>query len=302
MNHLHHFDFHRLRCFITVVEEGSISKAAIALNMTQPPLSVLIRKLEESLNVMLFVRTGKRLVLTDTGRLLYNRAKELLKTSENIVHELVEQHEGMRGVVNVGCTSSANMFILPKVIERLREIAPHILVRVRVGSSAFILRELRNQTLDVGIIRGVFRADDLDITPLQIEQLLLALPPDHHLLSKRAIQIQDLKDEKFLLLITTFGTGISDQIIESCQMSGFYPNIVYWGSEILPMLLMVRNGIGISFAPECFRELDLPGLPQLVEIDSHKLMTRSSLVTIKDRYTTAVTQQFLNVTREVVKF
>ncbi|WP_019121778.1 LysR family transcriptional regulator [Brevibacillus massiliensis] len=293
-------EFHKLRCFITVVEEGSISKAAVLLNMTQPPLSTLIRKLEDSLNVTLFVRHGKRLILTDTGRLLYNRAKELVKSSENIVQELVEQHEGMRGVVHIGCTGSANLFIIPKVVERLRKIAPNIQIRVRVGNSAFIVRELRNHTLDVGIIRGVFRADDLDISPLQLEPLLLALPPDHRLLTQPSIHMHDLKDEKFLLLTTTFGHGISDQVIESCQTSGFYPDIIYWGTEILPMLLMVKNGIGITFVPQCFQELHLPGLPPLIPISSQTLLTRSSLITVKNRYTTAVTQRFLDVIREIV--
>ena len=87
-------DLHKLRCFIAVVEEGSLSKAAEVLNMTQPPLSILMKKLEEELNVTLFERRNKRLLITDTGHLLYKRAKELISSSESIYQELVEQNKG----------------------------------------------------------------------------------------------------------------------------------------------------------------------------------------------------------------
>ncbi len=291
-------DFHKLRCFITVVEEGSISKAAFLLNMTQPPLSITLRKLEEELNVALFDRRGKKLTLTDTGKLLYQRSKELMASSESIKQELVEQAAGTRGTVNVGISTSANMFIIPKVLEKIRQTSPNIVVRVREGNAEYILRELRNLKLDVCIVRQVFEAEDLQTTTLQTESLLVALPPGHHLLNKPSIELRDLQDENFLLPATTLGQGISEQIIEACQSSGFSPKVIYWGTEILPMLLMVKRGLGISFAPQCFRELTSPALPQLVKLSSPPLYTKQNLVISKNHYITAVTQRFLEITKE----
>jgi DNA-binding transcriptional LysR family regulator len=294
-------DLHRLRCFVTVVEEGNISKAAILLNMTQPPLSMLIRNLEKELNVTLFERRGKRLILTDTGRLLYIRAKELLASSEAIVREVTEQNQGMRGTVNVGSVTIANLTIIPKVIQKLKEQSLNIVVRVREGNSSYILHELRNQKVDIGILLSVFQVEDLHTTTLLTEPLLLALPPGHHLLEKSSIELIDLKDENFLLQATTFGQGISDLIIEACQTSGFSPNVIYWGTETLPMLFMVKKGLGIAFAPQSFRELRSPDLPQLVEISSPSLFTKLSLITVKNRFMTSVTKRFLDVTKDIIE-
>lgn len=90
---------HQLRCFVAVVDFGSVSKAAEALHMTQPPLSILIRKLEAHHQVTLFDRVNNRLIPSQAGLLLYRRAKDLLASMQAIHHELQECHHGLRGTI-----------------------------------------------------------------------------------------------------------------------------------------------------------------------------------------------------------
>ncbi len=291
-------DLHKLKYFVQVVESGSISQAAKALNMTQPPLSILINRFEEEMQVTLFQRYKKRLVLTETGRLLYERGVELLSKTEDIKLELKEQGEGLRGTVRVGCITSANLFLIPSVVQDIISESPNVVTRVKEGDSSYILSELRNGELDLGIVRTTFQAEDLQTTTLLTEPLLLALPPDHYLTEKKAISLLDLKDENFILPNTTFGYGISDHIIESCQAEGFTPNIVYWGTETLPMLQMVSKGVGISFAPKMYKALN--GVEaHLVELKAPELTTKLVLVTMKNRYRTPVVNRFMGNTIEI---
>lgn len=294
-------DLHQLRYFIAIVEAGSISKAAEALNMTQPPLSIMINKLEKELTVFLFDRSGKRLKLTKHGEFLYRRGKELLVAAENIEKELLEHRDGLRGTVNVGCITSANLFILPKVVQKIRKESPNVNVRVKEGNSAYILSELRNQVLDLGIVRTIFEADDLNITTLVEEPLLLAVPPGHCLLGKSSINLFDLKDEKFLLPTTSYGRGIADEIIESCQHNGFSPEVVYWGTEVIPMLVLVKKGVGITFVPESFSKLQLPGMPVLIPLKHPKLRTKLSLVTLRNDYIQTAAKHFIAITKDMAQ-
>ncbi|WP_144460854.1 LysR family transcriptional regulator [Siminovitchia fortis] len=294
-------DLHRLRCFIKIVEEGSVSKAAEALNMTQPPLSIMMAKLEKELKVSLFDRSGRRLTLTRDGEFLYVRGKELIASAENMVKELMEHNDGMRGTVTAGCITSANLFIIPDAVKKLREEAPNIIMRVKEGNSSFVLNELRNHRIDIGIVRTIFEAEDLHISTLMTEPLLLALPPGHPLLDKPSVSIADLRDEKFILPTSSHGSGIAEEIVEACHNSGFAPDVVYWGTEVFPMLFMVMKGVGISFAPYNFSRFHWPGLPELVPLAEPKLETKLSLVTLQHHYQPSIVERFLDITRDVAK-
>lgn len=293
-------DTHRLHCFVTVVETGNLSKAATKLHMTQPPLSILIRKLESELKVTLFDRINNRLVLTATGQLFYRRAKELLASMQALTKELQESDNGLRGTVAVGCSTAASLFIIPKVMEQIQAQGLDINIQVLEGATPLLVEQLRQQHIDVGICRTEYKAEDLQTMTLYSEPLLLALPTQHPLLKKRQIRLQDLKDERFLMHASPVGRGISDLIIESCQLSGFSPQVIYWGIETLPMLLMVGKGLGITFAPKSFAQLPLQNPLEFVEIKQPRLETRLSLITQKSRIQSAVTRRFLEITTQVI--
>lgn len=289
----------RLYCFITVVEEGNVSKAAAVLNMTQPPLSMSIRKLETELNVTLFERYKKRLILTDSGELLYTRAKELLSSSENIFKEITEQGQGLKGTVKIGCSTAANITVIPSVVEKIREQSLDITIDVREGNYSDILRELRNNEIDIGIVRNINQPHDLQIEKLIKEPLLLALPSNHRLLRRSSIELKDLEKEKFLMQRTTYGHNISEFILEACHESNFSPEIVYWGTTSLPILFMVKKGLGISFVPQSFYQLheDMQ-LPSLVKISSHSLYSNLSLITLSGRYKTTATKRVIETIKK----
>lgn len=292
-------NLHRLQCFIKVVEEGSITKAAAALQMTQPPLSILIQNFEEELNVSLFKRVGRSLKLTSSGKFLYERGKELLDISDNTQRELVEYHDGIKGTVKIGCITSANLFVIPTVLKKLTDETPNIVTHVREGNSSYILNELRSLNIDIGITRTSIRAEDIHMSPLLTEPLMVALPPNHPLCEKEKIHIADLKNERFLLPSTSHGLGIAEDIMEACQNNGFTPNVVYWGSETLPMLMMVMKGSGICFVPACFSELISPALPVLRPIASEELETKLFLITLRDRYLSPVAERFISSIEEI---
>lgn len=293
---------HQLRCFVAVVDFGSVSKAAESLHMTQPPLSILIRKLEARHEVTLFDRINNRLIPTQAGLQLYRRAKDLLASMQAIHHELQECHHGLRGTVTVGCATSASLFIIPKVMQEIQRQDLDITVQVHEGSTDFVVQHLRDLTFDVGICRSKFTGDDLQTVSLFKEPLMLALPSAHALLDKRDIRLEDLREERFLMHQSNTGPGISSGLIEACQLAGFSPKAVYWGVETLPLLLMVEMGMGISFAPWSFSTLQAAGLPKFVPISDPPMETQLNLITPRASVPSPVTKRFLEITNMVRRY
>lgn len=271
-------DEHRLKCFVAVYEQGSVSAAAERLHMTQPPLSILLRKLEDELGVNLFDRSGHRLVPTATGELFYLRAKALQANLQAMRRELRETAQGSRGTVHIGCATAASLFIMPRVMAQLLASAMKLTVHVHEGETGYLLQRLRERSLDLVICRSQFAAPELQNQEVMNEPLRVALPPHHPLCGQAQIALGALRAERFLLHSSLLGTGISDMLLRACQEAGFTPEVAYWGVETLPMLLMVQKGLGVAFAPDSFAQLGMQGLPVLVPLADAKLRTHLNMI------------------------
>ena len=173
-------DEHRLKCFVAVYEEGSVSAAAKRMHITQPPLSILLRKLEAELGVSLFDRSEHRLVPTTTGALFYLRAQSLLANLQTMRRELLEAEQGARGTVHIGCATAASLFVIPSLMEDLRDEGLSITVHVHEGESTLSLQKLRERGLDLIISRSEYQAPELEKHAILDEPLQVMLPPATH--------------------------------------------------------------------------------------------------------------------------
>lgn len=294
-------DMVKLQYFITIVEEGSISKAAMKLNMTQPPLSMSLKKFEEELGFSLFLRSGKQLTLTSSGKIIYERGKELIYSSSAIIKEAKEQVEGKIGFVTIGCSTVANLTIIPLVVQEMKRRDMNITIKVLEGNTAFILDQLRSHHMDLGFIRNIIDKEDFYTETLLYEPIYIALPPKHHLNKNKSISLKDLKDEDFLMPYTTLGFGISEFILEGCESFGFKPNVIYWGTETLPMLNMVNRGLGVAFVPALFKKMNNFNLPKLIKLENVEIRASLNLATLKNSVSKSATEQFITVTKEVIE-
>ena len=274
-------DSHRLRCFVAVFEKRSVSAAAEVVHMTQPPLSMLIKKLEEDLGVTLFTRKANRLHPTPTAELFYLRARELLSSMATIARELKESEAGARGSIRIGCSTAASLFLLPDVMKIFADQKLKITMHVQEGETAYLVQRLREGNLDLAICRSQIQSADVDSISLMDEPLYVALPPGHKLEKKKHVQLSDLREENFILHSSPLGSGISDSLITACEKAGFIPQVVYRGVETLPMLLLAAKGIGVAFAPASFAKLPLNNLPKLVPLKKPEIRTSLNLITKK---------------------
>lgn len=165
-------DLKQLRYFTAVVEQGSVSAAARALYMSQPPLSTQIRQLEEELGCRLFDRDGHRLLLTDAGKLLYERAQGLLEMAGSMEKELRDFAEGATGTLRLGAVSSICSADLPGWLQAFHRDYPGIRFELSEQNTYQLLDQLRSRRIDVAIIRTPFSADGLECRVLRPERMM----------------------------------------------------------------------------------------------------------------------------------
>jgi DNA-binding transcriptional LysR family regulator len=268
-------DEHRLKCFAAVYELGSVSAAAVRLHMTQPPLSMLLRKLEDELGVQLFDRSSKRLVPTEVGQLFYVRARAMLANMESTRRELRKVERGAGGVVNIGCPTAGSLFVIPSVME---EVKHECAIHVHEGEAGLMLQRLRERSLDLLISRSRLHAPEMEVCPILHEPLLVALPPAHPLGQRHSIRLEELKGERFLIHRSSADSGLHEVEMQACQQAGFVPNVVYLGGETIPMLLMVQQGLGVAFAPYSFAKLQLAQQMHMVPLEEPVLTTCLNLI------------------------
>jgi DNA-binding transcriptional LysR family regulator len=155
----------QLDYFVSSVEHGSFSAAAQALHVAQPSLSEQIRRLESRLGVVLFVRTNRRLALTEAGRLLLPRARATLAAAEDAVDAVRPVRTLTGGTVSFGTFSSAHHFLLVELVSRFRDRYPAVRVQMLGRNSAEVADAVRDGRLEAGLVALPVDTQGLDITP-----------------------------------------------------------------------------------------------------------------------------------------
>lgn len=164
-------DLKQLRYFVAVAEQGSVSAAARQLFMSQPPLSTQIRQLEEELSCRLFNRDGRRFILTDAGKLLYERTQGLLAMADSMEKELRDFREGACGTLRLGAVSSVCGVDLSEWLGAFWKDYPAVRIEISEQNTYQLLEQLRGHRLDLAIIRTPFLSNGLQCRTLRQEQM-----------------------------------------------------------------------------------------------------------------------------------
>lgn len=165
-------ELRQLRYFVTVVEEKNISKAAKRLHLSQPPLSIQLKNLEQELGCVLFERGAREIELTEAGLLLYNRALSLLELSAITAQEVCDLKNKTAGTLRLGVVSSVGSTLLNNWILSLHETCPDIRYEIFEGNTYEQLEQLKNHTIELAIVRSPFPETGLKTLPLKTEPMM----------------------------------------------------------------------------------------------------------------------------------
>ncbi|QDU02080.1 Hydrogen peroxide-inducible genes activator [Gimesia chilikensis] len=242
----------QLRYFLRVAERGNFTRAAEELNISQPALSRSIQKLEEELGQPVFERKTRSVALTDAGTLLQSRAQQILALIEDTKAEISD--DGRSGQIRIGAIPTIAPFFLPDLLRQFSTEFPAASIIVQEDTTDHLLKRCTQGEIDLAILALPVPAKYLEVEELFQEELLLVLPPDHPLVNKPQIRLNDIKALPFVLLDEAH--CLSDNIVSFCRQRSFHPVAVEQTSQLAMVQELVSLSHGISMVPQMARKLD----------------------------------------------
>ena len=258
-------EWHTLRSFVAVAEEGHITRAAQRLNTRQPPLSLRIGALEKRLNVQLFRRKPRGVELTAAGQVLLIHARTMLGQHAKALDAVQRAGRGELGRLCIGTIPTGPMHpLMPSSVRQFRGLYPDALVTLEECMGDELLQRLRDEHIDVAFMRSVpHEASGLAIEVLLTEPMVVAVPRGHALGKRRArspVAMLDLKGEPFIVFARQHGPAFYDSTLAACQRAGFSPRIAQEAPRVTTALGLVAAGLGISVVPESMQRIALDGV------------------------------------------
>ncbi|TAG10384.1 MAG: LysR family transcriptional regulator [Verrucomicrobia bacterium] len=284
-------EFHQLRYFVAAAEEGSISRAASKLHLSQPALSRQIFLLEEELRVKLFERVKQRIVLNDAGRFFLNKAKHILRTAE-LSRRQVAEHFGVQSKQwRLGCISPLIDDLVIPVVKELKHRQPQASVTIFDLTPREQIERLKSGELDLAILGNMAAEDRLDVSVKKLcRQPMNAVLPDEHRLSKRkSIKLVELRDEAWISLAETFFPNRRTFFINGCDAAGFTPTMVSEEDSIPAMFVAIAMGHGVGLLPAHAKKISHHGC-RFIPISTPVIHTELLLLTQKSPQPVALSQ------------
>ncbi len=198
------YTLRQLEVFLAVAHHDNISRAAESLSMSQSAASGALRDLESQFDIRLFDRIGKRLQINELGRLLRPRAEALLERALALQLQL-QQHQTV-GELKIGATLTIGNYLAVGLMARYMSEHPGARVKLEVANTSAIAARVANFDLDIGLIEGEIRHDELEILPWRDDELVVFSAPDHPLASKPLLSDTDLLATVWILRELGSGT------------------------------------------------------------------------------------------------
>jgi LysR family hydrogen peroxide-inducible transcriptional activator len=247
-------EIHRLRYFVAVAQTQSFSRAAERCFVSQPSLSQQISKLERTLGQRLFDRLGRRVVLTDAGRLLLERATSILAAVEDTERRLRDRDAVGRGRLAIGVLPTIAPYLLPPALKRFTRLCTEMDVTIHEDVTTQLVAAAAAGELDLAVMALPINDDRLAVEELFSEPLFLVLPPTHALVHRRRLRLEDLRDERFIVLNEMHCLGA--QVLSFCRANGCEPKIACRSAQISTIQSLIAMGQGISLLPAMARRAD----------------------------------------------
>ena len=288
-------DLRQLRQFIAVAEELHFHRAAERLNMSQPPLTTTVRRLEEEIGAELLERGNRVIRLTPAGTALLAHARATVEQADLAVAAARDAAAGRVGTLRLTYVGSAMYGRLAKTVRAFRRSYPNVRLELKEATTAAQVMALRERTSDVAVLLPPLPDEaGLNMIPFDEDCFAIALPAAHRLVGKANVTLSDLADEPFVMWPAAEGRGFHTHVVQLCAAEGFVPQVVQEAHQMHGVLALVAVEIGVSVVPASmtgFRAEEIVYRPLAIEGSSFTLF-----ICHRDEAVCAAGQNFLEMT------
>jgi LysR family carnitine catabolism transcriptional activator len=289
----------QLRAFITVGRLGSFTRAARALNATQPAISAQVRDLEESLGVRLFDRSTRSVTLTQAGKDLLPSVDAVLSDIGSVVDRARDVARGNTGRVTVAALPSLAATLVPDAVARLQRDHPGVSVVIRDALAERSLSLLRADEVDLALTSAPLPNPQLHFTPLLTDRIVAVLPHNHSLAGAKSVRLADLLESPLVLMDRD--SSVRRSVDTACASIGRMAAPVFEAAFMATAIGLVRAGLGATLLPSS--AADLRAARDLIILDLQKPRIERELGILKQRRRvfSPAAEAFVEMLREVAR-
>lgn len=237
-----------LHYLVALSDLRHFGRAARACHVSQPTLSMQIRKLEEEFGVPLVERAPRNVMLTPVGREIVDRARQVIHDVEQMKELARRSRDPEAGSLRLGAFPTLGPYLLPQVLPALRKRFPKMELLLSEEKSDVLVGDLHDGKLDAAFLALPLADDRLHAELLFEEAFLLAVPSGHHLEHAQHLRIGDLVDEQLLLLDD--GHCLREQALDVCELAGAHEKPGFRATSLETLRQMVALGNGVTLLPE----------------------------------------------------
>jgi DNA-binding transcriptional LysR family regulator len=289
-------NLHLVRIFLTVVEQGSFTHAATALNISQSAASRDIQELERQLGMTLLERRPRGVAPTEAGQELAGHARKIFALEHAAEISLAELRGLQKGKLAIGASSTIGIYMLPPLLGSYRRKYPGIELFLDIGNTQQIVEHLLEHRLDVGYVEGPVEQPGLELAPWHEDELVVIAAPDHPLVRQHSIRAEDLGAVPFVL--REAGSGTREVMEQVLAGRGIAVDVSMELGSTEAVKQAVAAGLGISIVSRSTIQLELATrrltiLP-MADLTIRRVLSR---VHTRDHAASRALQEWLHVTQ-----
>ena len=288
-------DIKHMKYFVEVVDQKGMTNASKHLFIAQPTISKAIKDLEQELDMTLFDRSKRQLVLTDAGSIFYKKCKEILTLYNDVPKEINSLLGLETGHISIGLSAVMNMNQFINILGEFHQKYPNVTYSLVENGGKMIETQLINDEIDIGITTLPVDQSIFHSVTLYQEDLKLVLNKEHHLANEAHVDMSMLKDEDFILFNEDF--YLNDKIIEAAKNAGFIPNTISKISQWNFIENLLNAHLGVSILPENIVHLLDRSFSNKAIVDPG-MRRELGVIWKKDKYLSHATKQWIDFMKE----
>lgn len=236
-----------LKYLVAVAEHKHFGRAAEACFVSQPTLSMQLKKLEDTLGVTLIERSKKQVMLTAAGLTITEKAREILAQTDQLIALAKVSRDPLGGELRLGAFPTLAPYLFPLIVPKINAALPNLKLLLIEEKTVILLQQLQEGKLDAALIAMPVEERSIIATPVFSEAFLLAVPRTHALAQKKQITPEDIKNQPILLLDE--GHCLRDQALALCQRIGAKEADNFRATSLETLRQMVKSGVAITLIP-----------------------------------------------------
>lgn len=273
----------------------NITRAAERLKVSQPNITVAIKKLEAELGIQLFDRSQKQLSLTPEGEVFLNRIELALRNIQDAVLEVNDYKQLQKGTIKIGIPPMIGAYLFPKIFSSFQRLHPHLDIYLYEEGSMAIREQLERDELDFGIVIITDASPSLQLLPMSTCQLMACIPQEHSFAKKESLSLSEIYDTDLIMLKE--GSYLRHVVLQLLKARNIEPKIILESNQVETVKGLVASGVGLAFLMD-FVVRNTPGI-RIVPLNE-PVFVEVGLAWKKDRYISRAAQSFIDYCRSTL--